>query len=233
MEKDGNSPLPGTGPFFFGPATVTSADCAPPTVTLPVGVMMSAGSARSTGLLAAGLTTVYVTVTVSPTFGAALSTVISAEVVPSIGGMPAMAGGMQWVGKSTATEAVALACAGPASRPPPVTTSAPTPSAAAQRRPRSWRSRRRDLRLSDLRMAERMEPPPAGSGAAALPRRQGAIDDFGPEEVNGIEMRRLMGHQMMSRSAFPAPPARTPRAGGRGAFRTREGGPAEFSPPSR
>lgn len=58
MENDGKAPLPGTGGFFFGPATVTSPLCAPPRVTFPVGVMMSAGRARSTGLLAAGTTTV-------------------------------------------------------------------------------------------------------------------------------------------------------------------------------
>gem|GEM_PF-5100940 len=58
MENDGKAPLPGTGSFFLGPATVTSPVCAPPSVTLPVGVMMSAGRAMAVGLLAAGLTTV-------------------------------------------------------------------------------------------------------------------------------------------------------------------------------
>lgn len=67
------------------------------------------------GLLAAGLTTVYVTVTVSPTFGLALSTATLAVVVPSIGGMPAMSGGMQCVAKSTF---VGAAPAGQASAPP-------------------------------------------------------------------------------------------------------------------
>lgn len=101
IENDGKAPFPGTGSFFFGPATVMSPVCTPPRVTLPVGVMMSAGRAMSTGLDAAGLTTVYVTVTVSPTLGVALSTAILAVVVPSIGGMPAMGGGTQCVAKST------------------------------------------------------------------------------------------------------------------------------------
>ncbi|KMS81537.1 hypothetical protein ACZ91_60575 [Streptomyces regensis] len=58
MEKDGKAAFPGTGGFFFGPATVTSPLWAPPSVTFPVGVMMSAGRARSVGLLAAAVTTV-------------------------------------------------------------------------------------------------------------------------------------------------------------------------------
>ena len=58
IENDGNAPLPGTGGFFLGPVTVTLPGWAPPRVTLPLGVMMSAGSAMSTGLLAAGLVTV-------------------------------------------------------------------------------------------------------------------------------------------------------------------------------
>lgn len=58
IENDGKAPLPGTGSFFFGPATVTAPVWAPPRVILPVGVMMSAGSAMAVGLLAAGLTTV-------------------------------------------------------------------------------------------------------------------------------------------------------------------------------
>lgn len=76
---------------------MTSPVCAPPRVTFPLGVMMSAGSGRSVGLLAAGLTTVYFTVTVSPTLGVVLSTVICPVVVPSIGGMPAIGGGTQCV----------------------------------------------------------------------------------------------------------------------------------------
>src|SRR5690349_8506965 len=124
IEKDGKAAFPGTGGFFLGPATVTLPVCAPPRVTLPVGVMMSAGRARSVGLLAAGVTTVYVTVTVSPTSGLVLSAVIFAVVVPSIGGRPAMAGGMQCVGKST----LAAAPAGAASAPPAATASAVAPS---------------------------------------------------------------------------------------------------------
>jgi hypothetical protein len=58
MLNDGKAPRPGTGSFFLGPVTVTLPVCAPPRVTLPVGVMMSAGRARSVGLLAAGVTTV-------------------------------------------------------------------------------------------------------------------------------------------------------------------------------
>lgn len=58
MENDGKTPLPGTGSFFLGPVTVTAPLCAPPRTILPVGVMMSAGRARSVGLLAAGETTV-------------------------------------------------------------------------------------------------------------------------------------------------------------------------------
>src|SRR4051794_41803089 len=94
MENDGKAPRPGTGSFFFGPATVTSPVCAPARVTLPVGVMMSAGRARSVGLLAAGLTTVYVTGTVSPTLGPALSTAMSAGGGPSIGGRAGVRGGV-------------------------------------------------------------------------------------------------------------------------------------------
>lgn len=55
MEKAGKEPLPGTGGFFLGPVTLIAPVWAPPTTTLPLGVMMSAGSARSTGLDAAGL----------------------------------------------------------------------------------------------------------------------------------------------------------------------------------
>ena len=58
IENGGKGALPGTGGFFFGPVTVMLPVWAPPRVTLPVGVMMSAGRARSTGLPAAGLVTV-------------------------------------------------------------------------------------------------------------------------------------------------------------------------------
>ncbi len=120
--------------------------------------MMSAGSAIAVGLLAAGLTTVYVTVTVSPTFGAVLSTVIAAVVVPSIGGMPATAGGMQCVGKSTFVDAPA----GQASAPPVATASAVTPSSDAQRR------------LRDV--VAMAVPPPEDGGHSGSSAPTGGID---------------------------------------------------------
>lgn len=168
MLNPGKGALPATGSFFLGPATVTSPVCAPPRATLPVGVMMSAGSARAVGLFAAGVTTLYVTVTVSPTLGLGLSTVMIAVVVPSIGGMPAIAGGMQCVAKSTFWESAAAAPAGAASAPPAVTASAVTPSSAAQRRLRACEP------LVPLCVA--MCPLLRDAGAAARLRRQGAID---------------------------------------------------------
>lgn len=95
-------------------------------------------------MLAAGLTTVYVTVTVSPTLGLVLSTAMAAVVVPSIGGMPATAGGMQCVAKST----FVAAPAGQASAPPAVTASAVAPIKDARRR---------------LRVVEPMDVAPSGS----------------------------------------------------------------------
>jgi hypothetical protein len=94
--------------------------------------------------------------------GLVLSTETLAVVVPSIGGMPATAGGMQCVAKSTFVPA---APAGQASAPPAVTASAVAPNSDAQRHRR------------DLRTVEPMGCPLLRvAGAAARLRRQGAID---------------------------------------------------------
>ncbi len=110
----------GIGGFCRGPSIETSPLCAPPSVSLPVGLTVSLARSRMFGFLEAASTVFQTTSTSSPTFAVA-GALMSTLVVPLTGGRPEIGGGRHSVLYETSA-----ACAVPV----PSTTPAPPSSSA-------------------------------------------------------------------------------------------------------
>lgn len=82
----------GMGGFSRGPSSFSSPLAAPPRVTVPVGLTVSAPRSRTSGFLDAASTVFQTTSISSPTFASA-GAVSSAFVVPRTAGSPEIGGG--------------------------------------------------------------------------------------------------------------------------------------------